>query len=256
MEGAVRVFAGEFNRSTLSVPGEDDGSPAFVVTPGGAYCRLVFIAGAMTEVDERGDFIRARVADPTGGFDLVSGGKNPELTSLIRNLSLPTFVSVLGRAQLYRRNGNTTLSVRPDHVAVIDRATRDQWVIGTADSTLRRLEDALLVLKNQGADDRICAAIRHYHLSNPDLEDLAVMVENAVQSVRPPGSDEMERSDAKNLVLELLAASKGPRGMAVEEIIATITGKGILKENVLAAIESLIVDDECYQPQKGFVRLL
>ena len=256
MEGAVRVFAGEFGKSTLSVPGEDEGSPGFVVTPGGAYCRHLFLAGALTEVDESGDIIRARVADPTGGFDLFSGGKNPELTSLVRNLSLPAFVSVLGRAQLYRRNGTVSLSVRPDHVVVIDRATRDQWVLGTAASTLQRLEVTLRALRNQGSDERIATAIRHYHVSERDLDEIAVMVETAVQSVRPPGSDETEKADAKALVLELLSASKDPRGIAVQEIIDTITKNGIPQESVLSAIESLIVEDECYQPQKGYIRLL
>jgi len=256
MEGAVRVFAGEFGRSTLSVAGVDDGSSGFVVTPGGAYCRHMFLAGALTEVDESGDIIRARVADPTGGFDLFSGGKNPDLTTLIRNVSLPAFVSVLGRAQLYRRNGTVSLSVRPDHIVVIDRATRDRWVLGTAVSTLRRLEETLRVLRNQGSDERILTAIRHYRMTERDLDGIAAMAETAVQSVRPPGSEETEKADAKSLVLELLTPSKGPRGMAVQEIIETLAGTGVSQESVLAAIESLIVEDECYQPQKGYIRLL
>jgi hypothetical protein len=32
--------------------------------------------------------------------------------------------------------------------------------------------------------------------------------------------------------------------------------RAISREAVLAAIESLIVEDECYQPQKGFVKPL
>ncbi|WP_321508619.1 hypothetical protein [uncultured Methanoregula sp.] len=256
MEGAVRVFAGEFGRSSLSVPGEDDGSPAFVVTPGGAYCRLIYITGALTEVDESGDFIRGRVADPTGGFDLVTGGKNPELSLLLRNLPLPAFVSALGRAQLYRRNGTISLSIRPDHVVVVDRAVRDQWVLVTAASTLRRLEELQQAIRGQNTSERICTAIRHYNVSDRDLEDLALMVESAVQSVRPPGIEIKERSDARERVLGLIRESRSPRGIAVQEIVDRITKDGISQENVLSAIESLIVDDECYQPQKGFVRLL
>jgi uncharacterized protein len=256
MEGAARVFAGEFCRSTLSVPGEDDGNSAFVVTPGGAYCRLMVIAGALTEVNESGDFIRARVADPTGGFDLVTGGKSPVISQILQNTQLPFFVSVLGRAQIYRRNGTISLSVRPDHVAVIDRAARDQWVLGTASSTLQRLEEALHAIRGSCNDERIRTAINHYRVTDKDLDDLAVMVESAVQSVRPSGSDETEKADARDLVLGILRASTSPRGIAVQEIIDTITGKGISQETVLSTIESLIVDDECYQPQKGFVRLL
>ena len=50
--------------------------------------------------------------------------------------------------------------------------------------------------------------------------------------------------------------AEGPRGIAVEDIIDTMALRGILKEDVLAALESLIHDDECYQPQKGYVKLL
>jgi len=256
MEGAVRVFAGEFGRSTLSVAGEEDGSPPSVVTPGGAYCRLVLVAGALTEISESGDFIRGRLADPTGGFDLINGGKNPELSTLIRNLSLPSFVSVVGRAQLYRRNGTISLSIRPDQMTVIDRSVRDQLVLVTAASTLQRLEDLRQVLRGQSPDERIITAMRHYKVGDRDLEDMVMMVESAIQSVRPPGSAAKEQTDAKARVLDLITASKSPRGIAVQEIVEIIIKEGISQGCVLSAIETLIVEDECYQPQKGFVRLL
>ena len=47
-----------------------------------------------------------------------------------------------------------------------------------------------------------------------------------------------------------------PRGIAVQEIIDRAGTRGITVEATLTAIEALIVDDECYQPQKGYVRLL
>ena len=53
-----------------------------------------------------------------------------------------------------------------------------------------------------------------------------------------------------------MQAQSGPRGMAVEEIIGTASLRGIPQDAVLSAIESLIIEDECYQPQKGFVKLL
>jgi len=256
MEGAVRVFAGEFGRSTLSVPGEDDGSSAFVVTPGGAYCRQMFIAGALTELEESGDFLKGRVADPTGGFDLVIGGKNTEIVTLFQKMPLPSFVSVLGKAQLYRRNGTYVLSVRPDHVAVIDRIVRDRWVLSTAAATMKRLDNLMRAIHGGDSDPRVSAAVRHYHLCERDLDELAAMVENAVGSVRPPETVETEKPDVNSLVLDLLATSKDPRGVAVQDILDTLAGKGILQQDILSAIESLIVEDECYQPQKGFIRRL
>jgi len=49
---AARVFAGEYGSSTLSIQDDDPQNPAWVVTPGGAWCRSMFLSGALTEVTE------------------------------------------------------------------------------------------------------------------------------------------------------------------------------------------------------------
>ena len=103
MEGAVRVFAGEFCASTLSVQDEDTAGAAWVVTPSGGWCRLMYIAGALTEREENGDMLYCRIADPTGAFDLVIGGRNTAVAEAFKKLPLPSFVTVTGRAQMYRK---------------------------------------------------------------------------------------------------------------------------------------------------------
>ena len=54
---------------------DDAGSPAWVVTPGGAWCRSLYLCGALTEVAEIADVLHCRLADPTGAFDIVAGGR-------------------------------------------------------------------------------------------------------------------------------------------------------------------------------------
>jgi DNA replicative helicase MCM subunit Mcm2 (Cdc46/Mcm family) len=56
--------------------------------------------------------------------------------------------------------------------------------------------------------------------------------------------------------LDLITSDNGPLGSAIEDIIAMAATRGVPQEAVLAAIESLITDDECYQPRKGFIKLL
>jgi hypothetical protein len=56
--------------------------------------------------------------------------------------------------------------------------------------------------------------------------------------------------------MEFMTAENRPEGVSVEDIIRQAAESGISQEAVLAAIESLIIDDECYQPRKGFVKLL
>lgn len=257
MEGTARVFAGEFSRSTLSAPCGDPGSPPAVVTPGGAWCRLMYLAGALTEVNDSGDMIRCRVADPTGAFDVVSGGRSTAIAETFRKIPVPSFVSLTGQAQIYQKNQTVSLSVRPEYVRVIDRATRDRITLGTAEATLGRLEQMSHALEGECTDARVTRAYRHYAVTAAVLEDLLLMVDGAVRSTCPDGTNPPEsRPDARALVLELMQAQSGPRGIAVEEIIGAASLRGIPGDAVLSAIESLIVEDECYQPQKGFVKLL
>jgi len=256
MEGTARVFAGEYAGATLSVQDEDSGNPAWVVTPGGAWCRFMFLSGALTEVAAIGDMVHARIADPTGVFDLVLGGRNTALAETFCSLPVPSFVTVSGRAQLFRKNGEVRLSVRPDKVLVVDRLVRDRWVLATAKSTVARLHQMHLAIEETCADERFLVAVRHYAITKTRLQDLAVMVENAVQTVRLPEYDATAQPDVRTLVMEYMQAGSGPRGIAVEEIIKQAAMCGVPQEAVLAAIESLIVDDECYQPQKGFVKPL
>lgn len=256
MEGAVRLFAGEFCQATLSVPDGDDRNAAWVVTPSGAYCRLVFLAGALTEVREDGDMVYARLADPTGGFDLACGGRLSPVAGAMLKIPLPSFISLTGRPQLYSRGSETIRTVRPDHCRPIDRTVRDQWILRTAQATLHRLETARLSLLGEYRDERLATALRHYAMTPALFREIAVMAETAVGQVKPAETTTTGQPDARTLIIGLLNAQGGPRGIAVEEIIDTLAAQGIFQDAVLTAVEALIVEDECYQPQKGFVRLL
>jgi RPA family protein len=261
MEGAARVFAGDFSGSTLSVQANDGESAAWVVTPGAAWCRLVYLAGALTEITEFGDMLRCRLADPTGAFNLVIGGRNSPLAEQVKKIPVPSFVTVTGRAQLYRRNDTVDLSVRPDNVVVVDRAVRDQWTLATAEATLGRLGQIHSALLGTCSDEYVLTAYRHYGNTPEQLQALADIVSCAVQSIKPtapaaPLAAEVIPSHVRELVMEIMKGSSSPRGIAVEEIIRLAGVQGIGKADVLSTIESLIVEDECYQPQKGFVKPL
>jgi hypothetical protein len=257
MEGAVRLFAGEFSKSTLTVPGEDEKSAAWVVSPSGAFCRQVFLAGALVEVQEQGDMLTARLADPTGGFDLVCGGNNTLLSESIRKIPLPSFISVSGRAQLYRKEGKPVLTIRPEQVHIIDRAIRDQWVITTAAATLARLEIMNKALQGTCNESRYLQVCSHYALTQKDLGEMATVVAGALGNVRPPQeTTDVVQADPREMIMEYIRTTSGPRGVSVEDILEMAQMKAVSKEAALAAVESLIVEDECYQPQKGFLKPL
>jgi RPA family protein len=223
MEGFIRVFAGEYGGSTLSIQGIDSQSPPWVVTPGGGYCRFMFLSGTLTEVSETGDMVNTRVADPTGVFNLVIGGRNTALAQAFRNLSVPSFVTVTGRSQIYRKEGRFVVSVRPDSVQNVNRQVRDQWVLSTAQSTLGRLFLMNQALQGTYTDDRILAAFYHYSITKPRIRELAAMVEGAVNTVHTVESELPVQPEVRTLVMDLIRAGSGPRGISVEQILNEAT---------------------------------
>ena len=52
------------------------------------------------------------------------------------------------------------------------------------------------------------------------LRDLALMVEGAVRTVRPPGTESLLKPDARALVLDFITSERGSQGSAIEDIIA------------------------------------
>ena len=61
---------------------------------------------------------------------------------------------------MYQKNGNVVLSVRPEHVQVIERDCRDQLLLITAEYTLRRLEQLRRCSRGTCTDDRIIRTVR------------------------------------------------------------------------------------------------
>src|SRR5208337_2373405 len=250
MEGAARVFAGDFSGATLTVPADDAGSPGWIVTPGGAWCRLLYLCGALTEVTEIADVLHCRLADPTGAFDIVAGGRRGAVAEQIRAIPVPSFIAVTGTAQLYTKNGSCMVSVRPEYIHVIDRAARDRWITMTADMTLARLELLLASLEGRTSDARADNIIRHYGLTRERRCNMVSMVGGALASVRTaPAAPPVAEADNSAIVMEIIRAKSGPRGVAVQDVIETADALGHTQAAVLAAIETLITNDDCYQPQ-------
>jgi hypothetical protein len=114
-EPARRVFASELRETRYQFKdGEDEKSPTYVILPSGIRSNRIFIVGTLTEKQRQGDqniFYRGRVVD------------------------------VVGKPNLYTtQDGNCLVSVRVESIAVVDRETRDLWVLDTARETLDRLD--------------------------------------------------------------------------------------------------------------------
>ena len=259
MEGTARVFAGDFSKAAYSMPGYERQSSSYVLTPGGAWCNRVFVAGALTEVTDHGTVIRSRLADPTGTFtlEIVRDGRT-ELPGLFGKLTVPAFLVITGTARLTKGNGGCSAIIRPESVQIVDRSVRDWWVLTTAESTLRRAGALAAALKGEEAAPAIRAVIGKYQTTPEQILEILSMVESALSSLAPETTTapQLPERDPRGIIITIIRDLQGPRGVATDEVIAQARIRGIPPEEAQGVIADLIREDECYQPQKGSLRLL
>jgi RPA family protein len=144
-EPARRVFAAELRECRYQFKeGEDEKSPTFVLLPTGERSNRIFIVGTLTEKTRQGEqnvFYRGRVVDPTGTFFIMAGSYQPEAMQQLAKIEPPQFVAVIGKPNLYQKpDGSFMNSVRVESITVVDKDTRDLWVLDAAKLTLDRTD--------------------------------------------------------------------------------------------------------------------
>ena len=142
-ETAYRLFAAEYDDATLSyAESDEERAPNYVISPTGARLNRVFVVGTLTEVTSVNDeMVRARVVDPTGAFVVYAGQYQPDELATLETLEAPEFVAVTGKARTFQPDDSEQVytSLRPESIATVDAATRDRWVVSSAERTLERI---------------------------------------------------------------------------------------------------------------------
>ena len=144
-EVAHRAFAREFNDATYTFrESDDDRAPVYVLLPTGAKANRVFIVGTLTETEDVGsedEYWQGRIVDPTGTFFVYAGQYQPEAAGMLRETESPAFVAVVGKPRTYETDeGTMNVSLRPEHLTIVDEVTRHRWVTETAELTLERID--------------------------------------------------------------------------------------------------------------------
>jgi RPA family protein len=145
-EVARRVFAQEFNDATYTFKeSDDDRAPVYVLLPTGERANRVFLVGTLTETEDVGEdseYWQGRVVDPNGDtFFMYAGQYQPDAAAMLRDLEPPAYVSVVGKPRTYETDdGEVNVSVRPESITRVDEATRDRWVVETAERTIDRIQ--------------------------------------------------------------------------------------------------------------------
>ena len=201
-EAAWRVFAGEYNDSTVEIKGEGEMAPSYVITPLGAKINRLFIIGVLTDVEnisESGDLLRAHVSDPTGVFTLYSGQYQQDATDALSSIEVPAFVAVIGKSRTYRPDDGEEIyvSIRPERIMEVNADTRNQWIMETCKSTKDRIEavaEANKMNQSNATDLRklgysrdlsegVISAIKNY--KNIDVNKYLTLIQESLQYLTP-----------------------------------------------------------------------
>lgn len=296
-EVAHRVFAQEFNASRHEIKGQGEKDPSFLVTPLGAKVNRLHVVGVCTDVEpvgESGEVWRARISDPTGVFTVYAGQYQPDAAHVLSNLQPPQFVAVTGKARTYEPEpGSVFTSVRPETVTVVDQATRDQWIVRTAQRTVHRLKasqavraepqakrDDLTAAGHRGLDsDGVLLAQEGYGLTDVTryeegardalryLRDGEVPVHRiearetqGEASASPPPSYQPEETpdDADDAlddaVLGHVQALEGDDGAQWEDVLKEAAVDGTTSEQVEEALNRLMDKGLVYEPTLGVLK--
>lgn len=270
-EVAWRVFAGEYNASTLEYSDDGDMVPSYVITPLGAKINRLFVVGVLTDVENVGSDIeplwRARVSDPTGVFYISSGQYQPEASHIISELSPPTFVAIIGKSRTYSPDeGSVYVSIRPEIVKKVNSELRDYWVLETVKSTKMRIEamnEALRMevptvdeLSALGFPRNLCEgvikALDGYRDIN--LERYNEMIADALRYLLPEyeGAKTTEEKD-EALILGLIEElDTNGKGASYDEVLSK--AEGLSKDEVEETISFLMDKGLIYEPMLGYLK--
>jgi hypothetical protein len=233
-ETAWRVFAGEYNDSTVEIKGEGDMAPSYIVTPLGAKINRVFIIGVLTDVEnisEGGDLVRAHISDPTGVFTLYSGSYQKETTESLSNIEVPAFVAVVGKVRTYSpEEGTIFVSIRPEKIMEVSAEIRDKWILETCQNTRDRIEAILEAMKMEDTNsydihklgfskdlsEGIVSALKNYG-KNIDINKYITLIKESIEYLKP-GNEKLpdlkpEKKQKKKEIIE----EKKPESKEIEE---------------------------------------
>lgn len=278
-EVARRVFAREFNDSSLQQGESADRSPNFIVTRAGVICNRVFVVGVLTEVENIGvdgqTMYRARIADPTGVFTVYAGEYQPSAAVFLSNAEPPAYVAVVGKARVFNPEKDAFyVSIRPEEISPADEYVRNRWIYHTALFTLqaiRNMERAMqsglrgpelerylrpFTLDSAG----IAGAFDHYPVTaglmgayrQMAMDALATIVEAAPPDKNETAGDGMALAVVEDLIKRL---DRGD-GVSYEPLLEAAQKLGYGEALVEKTLNALMDGGRCYEPRIGVLKLI
>jgi uncharacterized protein len=145
-EPAWRLFAHEFQASVQEESSGGERPVRHVLSPLGARMNRVLLVGTLgvpepVGKDPAAPFLRSRLSDPTGSFNVTAGGFQPRALSAFQSIQSPQRSLVVGKAHLFSgRDGVAYGSVRAEGLRAISEEEYRADLTEALRQTLARLD--------------------------------------------------------------------------------------------------------------------
>ena len=301
-QSAVRLFAQEYRDASLTEEGSGEYDPSFVITKIGAKINRALVCGVIDRMERRegdsGPNYSGHLRDPTGSYLFSVASFQPELHPdfeelLARFESGDRFIlALVGKARWFEtEDGGMFTSLRAEEFTVIDRECYTNWLVETAEATLRRIDahstaleadltpaaleaagvprdlvDGLILARGHYGDfdpegyrvgvlQALSMATGRTSLMEPPQPTATTLEETASQA---PESSEpaAEPGDAIELILETVRSRDTGEGVEYNDLVTALVHGGHSRESAEDAIDQARDQGEVMEPRFGFFQLV
>ncbi len=301
-QSAVRLFAQEYRDASLTEEGSGEYDPSFVITKIGAKINRALVCGVIDRMERRegdsGPNYSGHVRDPTGSYLFSVASFQPELHPDFEEL-LARFeggdrfiLALVGKARWFEtEDGGMFTSLRAEEFTVIDRECYTNWLVETAEATLRRIDahstaleadltpaaleaagvprdlvEGLILARGHYGDfdpegyrvgvlQALSMATGRTSLMEPPQPTATTLEETASQA---PESSEpaAEPGDAIELILETVRSRDTGEGVEYNDLVTALVHGGHSRESAEDAIDQARDQGEVMEPRFGFFQLV
>ena len=302
-QSAVRLFAQEYRDASLTEEGSGEYDPSFVITKIGAKINRVLVCGVIDRMERRegdsGPNYSGHVRDPTGSYLFSVASFQPELHPDFEELMARFesgdrfLMALVGKARWFEtEDGGMFTSLRAEEFTVIDRECYTNWLVETAEATLRRIDAHSAALEADltpaaleaggvpsGLVEGLILARGHYGDFDPEgyrvgvLQALsmatgrtslmeappqpaATTLEETASKVPESSEPAAEPGDAIELIIETVRSRDTGEGVEYNDLVTALVHGGHSRESAEDAIDQARDQGEVMEPRFGFFQLV
>jgi RPA family protein len=299
----VRLFAQEYRDASLIEEGSGEYDPSFVITKIGAKINRVLVCGVIDRMERRegdsGPNYSGHVRDPTGSYLFSVASFQPELHPDFEELMARFesgdrfLLALVGKARWFEtEDGGMFTSLRAEEFTVIDRECYTNWLVETAEATLRRIDahsasletdltpvaleaggvpsdlvDGLILARGHYGDfdpegyrvgvlQALSMATGRTSLMEAPPQPAAATLEETVSQAPESSEPAAEPGDAIELIIETVRSRDTGEGVEYNDLVTALVHGGHPRESAEDAIDQARDQGEVMEPRFGFFQLV